>query len=225
MIRKAFSLFLLVIVMGNYFCYPVFPKERKPLTPDMVRELLREGVTSNRITHIIEEHGINFGKLESFSNFLKELRNNGANKNLINAVKREWERISGILVVKAEPHSDVYIDGKHKGLTPVRITLKTGQHHIRIRNSDLKGEWRQTVNIKRDQTQTIYHKFETGSLTVNAEPWGIIYIDGERVGETPETLKLAAGNHKIRIVRKGYSDFIRDIVIQPRGRKNISPNF
>jgi serine/threonine protein kinase len=39
-----------------------------------------------------------------------------------------------------------------------------------------------------------------GTLTINAKPWAVVYIDGKRVGVTPLfKLKVSAGRHKLRL--------------------------
>ena len=53
-----------------------------------------------------------------------------------------------------------------------------------------------------------------GTLFVNSRPWGVVYIDGNRVGNTPQVgLSVAPGMHYLRIVRDGYAPFERVIRI------------
>jgi serine/threonine-protein kinase len=53
-----------------------------------------------------------------------------------------------------------------------------------------------------------------GTLFVNSRPWGVVYIDGNRVGNTPQVdLSVAPGMHYLRIVRDGYVPFERVIQI------------
>ncbi len=53
-----------------------------------------------------------------------------------------------------------------------------------------------------------------GTLFVNSRPWGVVYIDGNRVGNTPQVgLSVASGMHYLRIVRDGYAPFGRVIRI------------
>ena len=53
-----------------------------------------------------------------------------------------------------------------------------------------------------------------GTLFVNSRPWGVVYIDGNRVGNTPQVdLSVAPGMHYLRIVRDGYAPFERLIRI------------
>ena len=40
----------------------------------------------------------------------------------------------------------------------------------------------------------------TATLTVGADPWGEIYVDGAPMGRTPRELVVAAGHHTVEIV-------------------------
>ena len=40
----------------------------------------------------------------------------------------------------------------------------------------------------------------TATLTVGADPWGEIYVDGKLVGRTPREVVVAAGHHTVEIV-------------------------
>ncbi len=56
----------------------------------------------------------------------------------------------------------------------------------------------------------------TGRLFINSTPWGVVYIDGERIGNTPQiNLAVPAGTHVIRIVRDGFQPFERQVEIAP----------
>jgi serine/threonine-protein kinase len=42
-----------------------------------------------------------------------------------------------------------------------------------------------------------------GILSVNATPWGRVRVNGHDVGDTPQSMRLPAGRHRVRIERKG----------------------
>jgi serine/threonine-protein kinase len=55
----------------------------------------------------------------------------------------------------------------------------------------------------------------TGTVFVNATPWGSVYVDGRLVGNTPQTdLRLAAGAHTLRVVRDGFVPFEREVMVR-----------
>jgi signal transduction histidine kinase len=54
-----------------------------------------------------------------------------------------------------------------------------------------------------------------GQLSINSTPWGLLFVDGELVGNTPKAnVVLPAGTHIIRIVREGFEDYRREIYIE-----------
>jgi hypothetical protein len=56
----------------------------------------------------------------------------------------------------------------------------------------------------------------TGTLFVNASPWGTVYVDGRAMGNTPRpNLELPAGVHLLRVVRDGFVPFEREIRLTP----------
>jgi len=55
---------------------------------------------------------------------------------------------------------------------------------------------------------------ETGRLSVNATPWGQLYLDGPLVGNTPKVnLTVAAGTHTIRVMRDGFETVERTVTV------------
>jgi len=53
-----------------------------------------------------------------------------------------------------------------------------------------------------------------GFLTIAAEPWGVLFVDQRRIGDTPVYgLGLRPGRHEIRIQQDGYQTWIDTIVV------------
>jgi PEGA domain-containing protein len=58
-----------------------------------------------------------------------------------------------------------------------------------------------------------------GQVNIVSEPDGAeIYVDGKFLGNTPATLKLAAGSHAIVLKSAGYSDYTRTLNV-PKSSK------
>jgi hypothetical protein len=61
-----------------------------------------------------------------------------------------------------------------------------------------------------------------GYLTVDAEPWGTLSIDGVELGETPKVNHaLAPGTHTVRVVRDGYKPWSTQVVIEAGNPQKI----
>ncbi len=55
---------------------------------------------------------------------------------------------------------------------------------------------------------------EPGRLSVSSRPWGYVYVDGERVGETPRrNIEVAPGRHVLRIEQEGFRPYEQEFEI------------
>jgi len=62
-----------------------------------------------------------------------------------------------------------------------------------------------------------------GSLVVNAEPWAYVSIDGGKASETPLTLKLSAGSHKVVASNPALKQQKEAVVmVKPHQKKMLS---
>ncbi len=64
---------------------------------------------------------------------------------------------------------------------------------------------------------------DPGRLSVNATPWGEVFVDGQRVGQTPlVNLELPPGRHRLRIARLGFETYEQDIEIASGDRVRLT---
>lgn len=62
----------------------------------------------------------------------------------------------------------------------------------------------------------------TGALTVASNPVGAhVYVDGRFAGQTPLSLDMSSGDHRVRVVKEGYLENSRVVTVQASERKNI----
>jgi serine/threonine-protein kinase len=64
----------------------------------------------------------------------------------------------------------------------------------------------------------------TGTLHVNALPWGNVAVDGRAVGETPVTVALPPGPHRIRITHPSYGARETGVTIAAGRETTWTPN-
>ncbi|HTN52963.1 MAG TPA: serine/threonine-protein kinase [Anaeromyxobacter sp.] len=55
---------------------------------------------------------------------------------------------------------------------------------------------------------------EEGSLEITSSPWGYAWVGERNLGETPVTVRLPAGPHRLRVTRPGYR--AREAVVEVR---------
>src|SRR5690606_7156467 len=65
----------------------------------------------------------------------------------------------GTLVVNSLPWSEVYVDGRRRGNTPIpSLQLPAGEHRIELRTADGRTH-RETVTIEANTTARVVHRF------------------------------------------------------------------
>jgi len=107
--------------------------------------------------------------------------------------------LSGWLHVEVPVAMRISEDARLLGTTDVdRLMLPTGDHVLDLRNDELGYATRQMVTIKAGETSILPVRLPSASISINAKPWADVWVDGERVGETPiGTLMRTIGRHEI----------------------------
>ena len=124
-----------------------------------------------------------------------------------------------ILVVKTNTSgAKIFIDEDFKGINQWQGELTPGTYLVEARKDGYRTS-STSVTLAKQQTDTItlpsLQKI-VGSLLVDYEPVDAdIYIDDQLIGKSPNVFtNLIIGEHKIRISKFGYRDFICDVTIQ-----------
>ena len=103
-----------------------------------------------------------------------------------------WLAISGVPVQIME-------NGTLLGSTETpRILLPAGPHELELTNAALGYRVTRAVQVVAGQTLSITLKAPQGTLSINAQPWAEVWVDGKLAGETPiGNLSLTIGNHEL----------------------------
>jgi hypothetical protein len=79
-----------------------------------------------------------------------------------------------------------------------RIMVAAGKHEIELVSEDVGYRATRSVAVSAGKVATMGVDAHVGTLSVNALPWAEVWVDGQRVGETPlGNLTIAAGPHDI----------------------------
>jgi hypothetical protein len=79
-----------------------------------------------------------------------------------------------------------------------RLDLPPGRHTLEVVNETLAFRTSRTVDITAGKTVRLAIELPLGSISVNATPWAEVWIDGERVGDTPiGNLPVPIGPHEV----------------------------
>jgi len=127
---------------------------------------------------------------------------------------------TGQLVVVSQPAGgDVVVDGQHRGVTPLTLSLPPGPHTLQLNRADVSRSL--SVNVKAGAEATHYVDLETrpipdaGQLIVSSEPPGArVSVDGQARGVTPITIPgIAAGPHAV-IIQGASGPVQRNVTVQ-----------
>jgi hypothetical protein len=66
-----------------------------------------------------------------------------------------------------------------------RLMLPAGEHTLELNNDALGFQARRTVRLEPGKTAALKIDPPNGTLSINAQPWAEVWVDGQRIGETP----------------------------------------
>ena len=79
-----------------------------------------------------------------------------------------------------------------------RVMLTAGKHEIEMVNESVGYRASRTVQVPAGKTAAVKLEWPKGNIAINALPWADVWIDGQRIGETPiGNLSLPIGPHEI----------------------------
>ncbi len=102
--------------------------------------------------------------------------------------------VSAWIAISAPAEVQIYEDLKLLGTSRSdRIMVAAGRHELDIVNDALGYRATRTITVAPGQVASVKVEWPNGALALNAQPWADVWIDGERIGETP------IGNHALPI--------------------------
>jgi len=105
---------------------------------------------------------------------------------------------TGTLFVKAPFEMQIFEGETLLGLTGSRLELAPGPHSLEIVSETLSFRSPTTVEIVAGKNTRVPVVLPKGTANLNATPWAEVWVDGEKVGETPlGNLALTIGPHEI----------------------------
>lgn len=117
---------------------------------------------------------------------------------------------TGVIAVTSEPlGARIKVDGKDYGVTPKNIVdLLIGSHKVEILKKNYKSV-ATTVEVREDETTECNAKLnKVARVTINSTPREAqLYINGKKIGTTPQTMEFESGNYVFRLTKEHYHDF------------------
>ena len=106
---------------------------------------------------------------------------------------------SGWLAIKAPFSLEIREGGRLIGTTDAeRIMMPAGRHDLQLVNEALGYRVMRSVTVQPGKTASLSAELPNGTVNLNASPWAEVWIDGQRVGETPiGNLSVPIGPHEV----------------------------
>jgi hypothetical protein len=107
--------------------------------------------------------------------------------------------VSGWITVQAPVSVEIREGGKLIGTSEAdRLMVTAGHHELEIVNPLLGYKVTRTVQVLAGKTASVKVDLPNGVVNLNAAPWAEVFIDGQRVGETPiGNLSVPIGPHEV----------------------------
>jgi hypothetical protein len=123
---------------------------------------------------------------------------------------------AGWLAVSAPFTVELYVNGKRAAIgRSERISLAPGRHSISLVNEELAFRTIRDVRVRAGETVTLPVVAPTGSLSVNALPWAEVWLNGQRIGETPlAALPVSVGHHEVLFSHPEHGSQRRLVTVQ-----------
>ena len=114
-------------------------------------------------------------------------------------VAREVSPQSGWISVTSPVDVQLFEGGRLLGSSQTdRIMVPSGAHQIELVNDTLGFRLTRSVQVAPGKVAAVPVKLPMGSVAINAIPWAEVWIDGNKIGETPIGNQPATiGNHEI----------------------------
>jgi PEGA domain len=134
------------------------------------------------------------------------------------------------LVITTGPFEWVAINGRHHGSywllksDHLEFSLETNIESttVSLNSSEHVGPIHpRTLPASSNETES---RTEIGSVSVKSDPEGAeIFVDGKFMGQTPSTIPLAAGPHKVVVKSPGRKDWQRELSVAKDSQLTLHP--
>jgi hypothetical protein len=131
----------------------------------------------------------------------------------------------GGVTLTAPVELQVFEGGKAVGSTVGPIAVAEGTHTFDLVNDSLGYRSRQAVTVKPGQMISMSIAMPNGHVSINAQPWADVIIDGTAAGQTPlANVSLPIGPHEIIFRHPQFPEQRQTTVVRADGVTRVSVN-
>ena len=134
---------------------------------------------------------------------------------------------TGWLTVATPFDVDVYEGSRLVGRSADgQMLLVSGSHELTLTNADLGFKQASSVNVAAGRTATVRVEPVNGQLSVNATPWAEVFLDGDRIGETPiANYTTSIGRHDIVFRHPQFGEQRKTVVVMAASPTRVFATF
>jgi hypothetical protein len=104
-----------------------------------------------------------------------------------------------------------------------RIMLAAGSHRLELVNQALGYRVTQVVSVAPGKVAGVSPPVPLGVMNLNALPWAEVFVDGERVGETPlGNVPIRIGQHEVLFTHPDLGTETRTVVVTATAPARVS---
>jgi hypothetical protein len=109
----------------------------------------------------------------------------------------EGAPVSGWMAISAPGVVELFEGGRLLGTSQSdRLMVSAGRHDIEIVSDALGFKVTRVVQVTAGKVTPIKVEFPKGTIALNATPWAEVWVDGEKIGDTPiGNYQLTLGSH------------------------------
>jgi hypothetical protein len=106
----------------------------------------------------------------------------------------EGAMVSGWMAIAAPSVVQLFEGGRLIGTSQSdRLMVSAGRHEIEIVSDALGYRVTRSIQVAPGKVTPIRIEFPKGTISLNATPWAEVWVDGEKIGDTP------IGNHQLTL--------------------------
>jgi hypothetical protein len=135
--------------------------------------------------------------------------------------------VAGWISIAAPIDVQVFERGRLVGTSQSeRIMLGVGRHELDLSNEALGYRASRVVQVTPGKVTPIAIELPKGSLALNASPWAEVWVDGEKVGETPiGNVAVSIGTHDVLFRHPELGEQRHAVTVTLAGPARVSATF
>ena len=135
--------------------------------------------------------------------------------------------VAGWISITAPIDVQVFESGRLLGTSQSqRIMLGVGRHELDLSNDALGYRSSRVIQVLPGKVTPIAIELPKGTLALNASPWAEVWVDGERVGETPiGNVPVSIGTHDVLFRHPELGEQRHAVTVTLAGPARVSAQF